>query len=221
MSLRNKLSGAFRSRRAALIRQLICHISQSDKRISILDIGGRMPYWDQIGLSFLRERKVKITILNLHGSELIGMNADDVFEQVVGDACCLDFEDGQFDFAHSNSVIEHVGTWRNMKAFASEARRVSKNYYIQTPYFWFPIDPHFYAFPMFHWLPRPLRARLVHELPLAAAGRIRGVDRSFEAIDGARLLDASQFRFLFPDSTVRFERFMGLPKSMIAIRQCS
>ena len=32
------------------------------------------------------------------------------------------------------------------------------------------------------------------------------------------LIDASQFRALFPDAPLRFERFVGLPKSLIAIR---
>src|SRR3546814_10323990 len=68
-----------------------------------------------------------------------------------------------FDIAHSNSVIEHVITWDNMKNFARETRRVAAWHYVQTPYFWFPVDPHFYKLPFYHWLPRPLRAKLRSE----------------------------------------------------------
>jgi len=106
-----------------------------------------------------------------------------------------------------------------MKSFAAETRRVGRNYYVQTPYFWFPFDPHYYRMPMFHWFPRPVRARLLNSLPLATIGRIEGVDLAFDVVDRARLLDGRQFRFLFPDAKVSFERFGGLAKSMVAIRR--
>jgi Methyltransferase domain len=217
MPLRSKLSGAFRARRVAQLRSLIAAISsRKGAPLKILDIGGRPQYWEQVGLQFLRLSNVKIVLLNIHATELGG--GQDEFEKVVGDACDLRFADHEFDLVHSNSVIEHVETWRNMKAFASETRRVGRYYYVQTPYFWFPVDPHFYAFPMFHWLPRPIRARLLSSLPLATAGRLPGIDKSFQAVDDARLLDLSQFKFLFPDAEIRFERAIGLPKSMIALR---
>src|SRR3546814_2616362 len=85
-----------------------------------------------------------------------------------------------FDIAHSNSVIEHVITWDNMKNFARETRRVAAWHYVQTPYFWFPVDPHFYKLPFYHWLPRPLRAKLLMRLPLAHAGKISTLERSEE-----------------------------------------
>lgn len=219
MSFRSRLSKLFRSRRAILLRNLIDDLAQKRQRLSILDIGGRVEYWDGIGRKFLRDRNVVITVLNLYQSELSVGGSDGIFELAVGDACHLNYEDNQFDLAHSNSVIEHVETWRNMKSFANETKRVAINYYVQTPYFWFPIDPHFYAFPIFHWLPRPLKARLLNIFPLATAGRIQGVDKSFETVDGAQLLDARQFGFLFSDAQIKFERFFGLPKSMIAIKR--
>jgi hypothetical protein len=218
VSVRTRLSNFFRNRRALAIRDLISELGKTRNRIEILDIGGRVQYWDQIGRPFLRRHNVTVTLLNLHVSEFFRSEPDGVFNFVIGDACQLDFRDRQFDLAHSNSVIEHVGSWQNMKAFAAEIRRIANCYYVQTPYFWFPVDPHFYAFPMFHWLPRPTRARLLNSLPLATAGKIKGVDKSFEAVDGSRLLDSRQFRFLFPDARISFERFFGLPKSMIAIR---
>jgi hypothetical protein len=49
-------------------------------------------------------------------------------------------------------------------------------------------------------------------------GRIEGVDMAFDVVDRARLLDGRQFRFLFPDAKISFERFGGLAKSMVAIR---
>jgi hypothetical protein len=218
-NLRTRISTHFRKRRDAILSELIDTVSINAGRVSILDVGGRLEYWQRFGLAFLRDRNVKITLLNLQASELPDRLADDLFEARVGNGCDLaEFREGQFDIVHSNSVIEHVGNWKNMEAFAREARRVGRSVYAQTPYFWFPIDPHYYTFPMFHWFPRPIRAMLLNRLPLAFAGRIRGLDQALKVVDGTRLLNARQFSVLFPDATIIFERFLKLPKSMIAIR---
>src|SRR3546814_5246029 len=59
----------------------------------------------------------------------------DLFYFAVGNACDLhQVPDRSFDIAHSNSVIEHVITWDNMKNFARETRRVAAWHYVQTPY---------------------------------------------------------------------------------------
>jgi hypothetical protein len=38
-------------------------------------------------------------------------------------------------------------------------------------------------------------------------------------VQHARLLNRAQFRFLFPDARYPDERFMGLTKSLVAVRQ--
>ena len=58
--------------------------------------------------------------------------------------------DNEFDIVFSNSVIEHVGDFWKQKLFSSEIQRVGKRYFVQTPSFWFPYEPHtlipFYQF---------------------------------------------------------------------------
>jgi hypothetical protein len=203
-----------------LLRDLINSIPEGGVGIRILDVGGRQDYWERFGLEFLRKKQAKIVLLNVQESELpLHANAE-FFEARVGNGCELsEFRDGQFDLVHSNSVLEHVGNWENMQAFAREVRRTGKRYYVQTPYYWFPIDPHFYAFPLFHWFPRTIRALLLNLLPLASAGRIRELHHAFEIVDDTRLLDNRQFSNLFPDARITFETFLALPKSMIAIRR--
>lgn len=217
----NSLSTKLRRRRDVRLRELIRSIARERGEISILDMGGTVEYWDRVGFDFLREVGARIALLNRFAGELSPpVGCEDLFTQAVGDACDLSqFEDRAFDLAHSNSVIEHVLTWDNMKAFAAETRRVADNYYVQTPYYWFPVDPHYYKMPLFHWLPRPTRAKLLSTFPIAHSGRVKTVDLAYDVVDRARLLDKTQFDFLFPDANVAFERFAGLRKSLIGIRE--
>jgi len=67
----------------------------------------------------------------------------------------LPFDDGEFDLAYANSVIEHIPRERR-RAFASEIRRVARGWWVQTPAMSFPIEPHS-LLPAAHWLPMSLR----------------------------------------------------------------
>jgi SAM-dependent methyltransferase len=67
----------------------------------------------------------------------------------------LPFADGEFDLVYCSSVIEHVPPPRR-EAFAGELRRVGRGFYVQTPAFSFPIEPHA-LLPFAHWLPVRLR----------------------------------------------------------------
>jgi SAM-dependent methyltransferase len=67
----------------------------------------------------------------------------------------LPFADGEFDLAYCSSVIEHVAPG-DRAAFARELRRVARGWFVQTPAFSFPIEPHA-LLPFAHWLPPRLR----------------------------------------------------------------
>jgi hypothetical protein len=56
---------------------------------------------------------------------------------------------------YCSSVIEHVPPARRA-AFAAEVRRVGRGWFVQTPAFSFPIEPHS-LLPGAHWLPPRLR----------------------------------------------------------------
>jgi SAM-dependent methyltransferase len=70
-------------------------------------------------------------------------------------AAGLPFADDEFDLVYSSSVIEHVPLARR-EAFASEVRRVGRGWFVQTPAFSFPVEPHA-LLPFAHWLPTALR----------------------------------------------------------------
>ena len=214
----HQLSAHLRGKRDVRLRAMIEAIHAKVGHISMLDMGGTQKYWRRLGCDFLRANDVTVTVLNSEGYELSQEEGDgDLFIGVEGDACHMpQYADNQFDLAHSNSVIEHVYSWKQMTAFASETHRVAEFYYVQTPYFWFPIDPHFYRAPFFHWMPREVRIRLLQRFGLtrhipAAFTRERATD----LVDHAKLFTERKLRQLFPTGDLRFEHFLGLRKSMV------
>jgi SAM-dependent methyltransferase len=98
----------------------------------------------------------------------------------------LPFADGEFDLVYCSSVIEHVPPARR-EAFAAELRRVGRGWFVQTPAFSFPIEPHA-LLPGAHWLPSPLRRRYWR---LGAAGAWEEIEllrrRELEALFGPAL----------------------------------
>ena len=144
----------FRQKRYQQARVLIDEIVSKYGRCRILDIGGTEWYWS-IASTHINDPRILVDLVNLERQNTTKPN----FRSFVGNACDLGgLDDMSYDFVHSNSVIEHVGIWDNMMRFASNVRRLAPVYFVQTPYYWFPIEPHFRV-PMFHWLPESLRYR--------------------------------------------------------------
>jgi len=210
----NSLASRFRRARAKRIVSLIERISAQRGACRIIDLGGEPDYWNLFDRDFLETAKVDVTLVNPQA-----LTTDDpMFLSVQGDACALpQYANGSFDMVHSNSVIEHVGDWPRMEAFAYEVRRLAPVYYVQTPYFWFPIEPHFSS-PFFHWRSEQARARMLMRRRHGFAERAPDIGKAMRDVQHARLLDKAQFRFLFPDAEHVDERVLGLTKSLLAIR---
>jgi SAM-dependent methyltransferase len=124
---------------------------------------------------------------------------------VQGDATTrLPFADGHFELAYASSVIEHVAPAQRA-AFAAELRRVARGFYVQTPAYSFPIEPHA-LLPFAHWLPPALRRRY---WSLGAQGHWEDI----------HLLRRAEMEALF--GAVLAERVGPLAKSWIAVRRVS
>lgn len=168
----------------------------------VLDVGGDPGIW-----RFLDEPP-RVTYLNLLPDNLHGSSA------VVGDGCALPFRDGAFDVVFSNSVIEHVGGREAQRRFAQECARVGRRYYIQTPNRGFFFEPHLLA-PFIHWLPLRIQRVLIRVTPRATLSGRREAEK---IASHTRLISNREFRALFPDAQRADERFLGLRKSLIAVR---
>lgn len=211
---RDTWSQYFRARRFALIAEKIRVIAAAKGQCRIIDVGGREEYWRPIA-QVLAETKAHVTVVNLEQTQ---PEPAQHFSFAYGDACNLsDYESQSFDFVHSNSLIEHVGDESNMARCAAEIRRLATAYYVQTPYLWFPIEPHFRTLG-FAWLPITVRARLLQRFDLGYMARQPNYRDALSEVEGIRLLDKRCMRALFPDAVVTFERVAGLPKSMLAVR---
>jgi hypothetical protein len=207
-----------RARRLVDLIELIRDANTASGSVSILDIGGTGKYWAMVPEKILDECDVQVTVLNLPGSEARAVDQDRL-RFVEGDGCDLArFADGEFDIAHSNSVIEHVGGWPRMRQFASEVRRVGQRYLVQTPNFWFPVEPHFVT-PGFQWLPEPARVWMLMHLRLGHTwGHARDFDTASTLVAHTQLLTPRMMRWLFPDAELCRERVFGMTKSMTAVR---
>ena len=138
----------------------------------------------------------------------------------------LPIPDRQYDVVFCSSVIEHVTGPREVifdldsaaftasaraaqANFAAEVRRVAKRYFVQTPYKYFPLEPHSFLPFVVVLLPRRWQVGLIEFF-----GRhwIKSVQPDF------RLLTIREMRALFPDAEIVLERYCGFVKSIVAIK---
>lgn len=196
-----------RQKRWEFFRELA---SSVERPMSILDVGGSQSVWERIG--FTNQPGIHITILNIeeHRSKYTNVECD------LGDACSMpQYHDKEFDIVFSNSVIEHVGDDVRIRQMAAELRRVGRNYYVQTPNYYFPVEPHFF-FPFFQFFPISMRTTLVQHLNLAFIKK-RPVRTEAEAeVRKINLLTKRQVKNLFPQARIVEERLFGMVKSIQA-----
>jgi hypothetical protein len=207
------LSSRFRQRRNVGLSRLIDEI-QDIGRVRVLDIGGLPAFWETVTSA----DKCDITILNSErGAESKLGEQPDLPKNitfVVGDGCAMpQFDDASFDLVVSNSLLEHVGPWDNVVKAASEAARIGRHGWVQTPAFEFPLEVH-YMLPFVHWLTEPIRGPILR----LAKPQFRHMDKSHlrRMMDYVRLMSRGEFKGLFPSASFQTERFIGLPKSHIA-----
>ncbi|MGH2716761.1 MAG: methyltransferase domain-containing protein [Thermoleophilaceae bacterium] len=204
----DSFSHRLRERRFVLFEQLA---SRLPRPLSIIDIGGTTRFWERRGWADREE--VTITLVNLEQQEKEYAN----IIPTVGDATDLsEHEDKSFDIAFSNSVIEHLFTFDAQAGMASEVRRVAGAYWVQTPNFWFPIEPHFLV-PAWHWLPESTRVAILRRRGVGWAGRCPDPEFAREVVQQHRLMRRHELARLFPGASIVAERFGGLVKSWTAV----
>jgi hypothetical protein len=177
----------------------------------VLDLGGTVEMWTKS-----TEHPREVVLVNEYAQE----SPADWIRPVVGDACSLpaELDSERFDLVYSNSVIEHVGGYARRLAFASSVHAMADRHWIQTPYRYFPIEPH-WVFPGFQFLPLSMRALISRHWTLT---RTHDPSRSNRAnldyVLSIELIGRAEMKHLFPQSELLIEKFAGVPKSLVAIK---
>ncbi|ACC42917.1 conserved hypothetical protein [Mycobacterium marinum M] len=202
---RRSLSGRARARRW---RHLI-EVFPSFAEMRVLDLGGTPESWR---LAPVRPRAVTTVNLLPIESQITGITA------IQGDACELPsaIANDHFDLVFSNSLLEHVGGHVRRQRLADNVHRLADRHWVQTPYRYFPIEPH-WLFPGIQWLPYEARVQISMRWN---RGYIRTHTReeAQEQVDEIDLIGIAQMRRYFPSSLIWYERFAGLIKSLVAIK---
>lgn len=172
----------------------------------VLDLGGTAVSWRVLGL-----RPSSVTIVNLardQGPYEPWMNV------VQADACAGGF--GQYDLVFSNSLMEHLGGHARRQQFADVIRESASSWWVQTPYRYFPIEPH-WIFPGFQFLPFRLRVMVCQHWNTLHTPARKDPGEAAAEVASVELISATEMRTYFPTSEIWFERVAGIPKSLVAI----
>lgn len=174
----------------------------------VLDLGGDEYYWKWLS------PEPAVTIVNLLSRDL----HRGAMPWVQADGCRLPFRDGAFDVVYCNSVIEHLPDQKSLERLAREIARVGRGYSVQTPNRWFPVEAHTLT-PGFHFLPRSWQFRLARNFTLWGWLQRPDAAEARGFVEGTNPLTKTDLRRLFPEAAIEHERFLGLTKSLTAVRQ--
>jgi len=198
------ISNKFRRKR---FEQLLAIIEDLPKPVKILDAGGTVDFWKQMG--YANCDHLEVSVLNIEKE-----NTDETkIKFIIGDARDLSlFCDNEFDIVFSNSVLEHVGTPDDQRKMASEIMRTGKNYFVQTPNYYFPAEPHF-LFPFFQFLPFRLKVMVAKFFRLGWLPKTSDSEEIRKRINSIRLLTSKDLVKMFPGCKLLREKFFFLTKS--------
>jgi SAM-dependent methyltransferase len=218
-----KFSANARKKRAELFRSFF-EIGSTTK---ILDLGSEngSNIFNVLAGTDVKPENVYIADIDQtaidHGNRSYGFNP-----VLVSEGQPLEFEDGYFDIVYCSSVIEHATvpksdvwkirsqkefeekSWKTQKEFASEIRRLGKQYFVQTPSRSFPIESHTWL-PLLGYVPRKVFLPI-----LSVTNRfwVKAAEPDFN------LLDMKRMGELFPAANIIPEIKWKLIKSIMAVQ---
>jgi hypothetical protein len=208
-SKEGSLANKFRKKRFEIFRKMLSE--EYKDKITILDIGGTTDYWKQMNPPEIN--RLEITILNIHDKE----GTNNSFRYIKGSAAELNiFKENQFDIVFSNSVIEHLSPG-GQSQMAKDLIRIGRRMYLQTPSYYFPVEPHF-LFPFFQFLPQTVKILLIRKFNLGWYKKQENKAEAICLIKSINLLKLNQIKKLFPLSNIIKERLILFTKSYIVIK---
>ncbi|MCP3849615.1 MAG: class I SAM-dependent methyltransferase [Gammaproteobacteria bacterium] len=198
-----------------------------DENTKILDLGSETGSNIHTVLQGTPFKPQNIYIADIDSSLIEkGANTYGFVPVLISESEQLPFDDGFFDIVYCSSVIEHVTvpkeqvwslysgkefqvkSFKRQKVFASEIRRLGKQYFVQTPYKHFPVESHSWL-PFIAWLPRRL---LIPILKITNTFWVKKTSPDWY------LLNRNEMNGLFQDANIVSEKSLSLTKSIMAIK---
>lgn len=171
----------------------------------VLDLGGTPEYWRKAPT-----RPASVTVVNLSK----GIAEEPWITTVAGDACA--FAETGFDLVVSNSLLEHLGGPARRRVFADAVSRAAPRHWVQTPYRYFPVEPH-WLFPGFQFLPVAARVAITRHWKHGHRHQ-PDRDRALKLVLEVELVGEAELQHLFPEARIWRERAGGLVKSLVSVR---
>ena len=199
------LSGRARARRWSWLSQRFPALSD----MRVIDLGGVVGVWERAPV-----RPREVTVLNTFPQD----GSAEWVRTVVGDACELpeELRGQRWDLVYCNSVIEHVGGHWRRAALADSVHALADHHWVQTPYRYFPIEPH-WLFPGFQFLPVRGQAEVTRRWPFGAYRGLRDSEQAVGWSLATELLSRTEMQHYFPRSEIVDESVGPLIKSLIAV----
>lgn len=203
----DSIGAGFRRRRWDILRREFPDL----ERMSVIDLGGRVDTWLRAPM-----QPAHVHVVNLERPGADSLPAWLKFDHA--DACDLPpaIRSGHYDLVFSNSVMEHLDGHGRRAAFADSVHALSDRHWIQTPYRYFPIEPH-WLFPWFQHLPAAARVYVSRRWPLVHTRGVQNGSSTFDAVKEVELLSRTDLRAYFPKSRIVGERIGPLLKSITAV----
>ena len=200
------LSDRFRERRWQVFDAKFSDLGD----LSVIDLGGRPETWLHLSV-----RPRRVCVVNLERSQ---QDTPAWLTVEHADACDLDerIVERGFDLVFSKAVLEHLGGHARRLAFAATVSRLARRHWIQTPYRYFPVEPH-WLFPLFAQLPIAARVWITQRWPLVHTRPANREQALWDVFD-VELVGRTEMHNYFPDSEIVDERVGPFVKSLIAVR---
>jgi hypothetical protein len=113
--------------------------------------------------------------------------------------------------------MEHLGGHARRRQFAEVIQESAPSWWVQTPYRYFPVEPH-WIFPAFQFLPFRARVGVCQHWNTLHVPAVKDRAEAEAMVASVELISATEMRSYFPTSEIWYERIAGLPKSLVAIK---
>ena len=203
----NSISSEQRKKRFGFFLE---YCKELNKPLKIIDLGGSDYYWKQLNMT--DNRDFEILILN---NENQNTDSFSNIKFMKKDVRNLDFiKDKEYDLVYSNSLIEHLNSFEDQKKLANEIKRIGKRYFIQTPNYYFPVEPHF-LFPFFQFLSVEMKTKLISKYDMGWYKKQTDFVKAKELAQSIRLLKENELKDIFGGCKIYKEKYYFLTKSFI------